>query len=341
MTRVGGARRRGGAQRPVSLRLHIENDPESPVEAVTPEAFARAARRRPALARRLRVTYGADPDALEAALRPAEVLIASRFPAHDLAWRAPNLRWIQSTSAGVEKLIPLLPSGVTLTNASGVHPPKGGEYALTALLMLNHDVLHFATRQRERRWDPRFTTRLAGKTVVVVGMGRIGAEVARLGRRFGLRVLGVRRSARPHRYVDEMYGPHELKRVFPRADFVVVTLPLTAATRGLIGRPELARLRSHVGLVNLGRGAVMDYEALAERLERGELGGAVLDVFPEEPLPPTSRLWSTPNLLISPHSAVDDAAEYVPRCLDIFFDNLRRYLAGRPLRNRVDPSLGY
>jgi phosphoglycerate dehydrogenase-like enzyme len=287
------------------------------------------------------VTFGVDPPALEEGLRDAEILIAAHVDGRDLATRAPRLRWIQSTSAGVEKLVPHLPSSVVLTNASGVHGPKGGEYAMTALLMLNHGVPHFVTSQRERRWDPLFTSPIAGRTVVIVGVGRIGGEVARLARRFGMKVLGVRRSGRPHPSVHRMFSTKALKAALRRADFVVVTTPLTSGTRGLIGAKELDCLPRHAGLVNLGRGAVVDYDALSAKLWAKELSGAVLDVFPEEPLPPESPLWATPNVLMSPHCAVDDGVAYVPRCLDIFFDNLRRYVGGRTLRNVVDRAQGY
>jgi phosphoglycerate dehydrogenase-like enzyme len=212
---------------------------------------------------------------------------------------------------------------------------------MTALLMLNHGVPQFVARQKERRWDPVFTSTIAGRTVVIVGVGRIGAEVARLARRFGLRVLGVRRSGRPHRHVHRMFGPAQLRTALRQADFVVVTTPLTPETRGLLGAKELDALPRHAGVVNLGRGAVIDNAALVAKLRAGELAGAVLDVFPEEPLPPDSPLWSAPNAILSPHCAVDDGRVYVERCLDIFFDNLRRYLAGRPLRNVVDPARGY
>jgi phosphoglycerate dehydrogenase-like enzyme len=323
------------------IRLHIQNDPLSPNDAVTPPRFARRARDVPALRRRLRVTFGVDPPALEAGLREAEILMAAHVDGRDLASRAPRLRWIQSTSAGVENLVSSLPSDIVLTNASGVHIPKGGEYALTALLMLNHGVPHFATRQRERRWDPIFMTPIAGRTVVIVGVGHIGGEVARLARRFGLRVLGVRRSGRPHRWVHRMFTTKNLRAALRQADFVVVTTPLTPETRGLIGAKELDCLPRHAGLVNLGRGAVVDYDALSAKLWTRELSGAVLDVFHEEPLPPESPLWSTPNVILSPHCAVDDGRDYVSRCLEIFFDNLRRYLAGRSLRNVVDRGLGY
>jgi phosphoglycerate dehydrogenase-like enzyme len=323
------------------IRLHVQNDPLSPNDAVTPARFARGARRAPTLRRQLRVTFGVDPPALEEGLREAEVLIAAHVDGRDLAVRAPRLRWIQSTSAGVEKLAPDLPEGVVLTNASGVHVPKGGEYGLTALLMLNHGVPHFVTRQRERVWDPLFTTPISGRTVLIVGVGRIGGEVARLARRMGMRVLGVRRSGRPHRWVDRMYTIRNLRAALRRADFVVVGAPLTPETRGLIGAKELDCLPRHAGLVNLSRGAVVDYDALAAKLWARELSGAVLDVFPEEPLPPESPLWATPNVILSPHCAVDDGQVYVDRCLEIFFDNLRRYRAGRPLRNVVDRARGY
>ena len=335
-----GARRPRGSLGP-KLPVHVENDPESPVDAITPERFQAAARRVPALARRITVTFGAAFASRGGPLHSAEVLIASPVPPLDLATRAPHLRWIQSTSAGVEAVVPLVPSGVTLTNASGVHGPKAAEYALTALLMLNHRVPHFVTRQRQARWDPAYSTVMAGKSVAVIGVGQIGAAVARLALRFGLRVVGVRRSGRPAPGVERMYRPEQLPRILPHVDFVVVTTPLTAETRGLLGRRELDLLPRHAGLVNLGRGSIVDHDALREKLERHELAGAVLDAFPEEPLPAASPLWSTPNLLISPHCAIADEAVYAQRCLDIFFDNLGRYLAGRPLRNRVDLSRGY
>jgi phosphoglycerate dehydrogenase-like enzyme len=323
------------------IRLHIQNDPLSPNDAVTPPRFARAAAAVPELRRRLRVTFGVDPPALEDGLRDAEILVAAHVDGRNLAARAPRLRWIQSTSAGVEKLVPHVPPHVVLTNASGVHGPKGGEYAMTALLMLNHGVPHFVTSQRDRRWEPLFTSPIAGRTAVVVGVGRIGQEVARIARRFGMRVLGVRRSGRPHRWVHRMFTPKRLHDALRQADFVVVTVPLTPESRGLIGATALDRLPRHAGLVNLGRAGVIDYDALSRKLWARELSGAVLDVFPEEPLPPESPLWSTPNVILSPHCAVDDGRAYVPRCLDIFFDNLRRYLARRPLRNVVDPARGY
>jgi phosphoglycerate dehydrogenase-like enzyme len=138
-----------------------------------------------------------------------------------------------------------------------------------------------------------------------------------------------------------MVGPEDLHDVLPEADFLLVTAPLTAATRGLIGRRELDLLKPTCGFINMGRARVVDYDALVDKLARGELGGAILDVFDPEPLPPESRLWSTPNLLIVPHVSSDDAERYTPTVLDRFFANFARYLAGRPLRNCVDPRREY
>ena len=138
-----------------------------------------------------------------------------------------------------------------------------------------------------------------------------------------------------------MLKAKDLPKILAKADFVVGALPLTGETRGLLGRKELDLLPPHAGIVNLGRAAVIDYDALRDKLIKGELSGAVLDVFPEEPLPASSPLWSTPNLIISPHCGVDDATTYVARCLDIFLGNVRRYVAGRGLNNVVDIGLGY
>jgi phosphoglycerate dehydrogenase-like enzyme len=324
------------------LRIHVENDPHhSEVYHITPALLGQRVRRSPGLAGRIAVTYGQDPARLDAALAEAEVLVVGSIDGTGLADRAPRLRWIQSTSAGVEKLAPTLPDSVVLTNASGVHGPKGGEYAMTALLMLNHRVPDFVTAQRAKRWEQAFSAPIAGKTVLILGVGAIGSAAARLARRFGLRILGVSRSGKAHPLVDRMYTPSALRRALPQADFVLATLPLTAETRGLLGRAELDLLPRHAGIVNLGRGAVIDYDALADKLRRGELSGAVLDVFPEEPLPARSPLWTVPNLIMSPHCAVDDAASYAERALDIFIGNVERYLAGRRLVNVVDKALGY
>jgi phosphoglycerate dehydrogenase-like enzyme len=325
------------------LRVHVENNAKAAaINHVTAVEFAAADQRHPGIAERIEISYGMDPAKLPAILPDVEVLVLSGgVDMSQIAAAAKRLKWIQSTTAGVEKLLRYIPPGVTLTNASGLHGPKGGEYAMTALLMLNHGVPQFVTSQRAAKWEQVHATPIAGKTVVLVGVGALGTASARLARGFGMRVLGVSRSGKANRLVERVVTPDRLGEVLPLADFVLVTTPLTPATKGMIGRAELDMLPRHAGLINLGRGPVIDNDALAEKLRKGELGGAVLDVFDEEPLPASSPLWSTPNLIISPHCAVDDAEAYAARALDIFMVNLDRYLAGRKLTNIVDPRHGY
>jgi phosphoglycerate dehydrogenase-like enzyme len=324
-------------------RVHVTHS-SSIVESqlVTPARIRLHAKKYPGLLSRVEFVHGDDPAELEASLPETDILLLSGYiDLTRLRERAPRLRWIQSCSAGVEKVAPYIPAGITLTNASGVHGPRGGEYGMTAVLMLNSRVPAFVTNQQAARWEQIHTTPLKGKTLVLLGVGAIGGEVARLAKRFGMRVLGVTRGGKPQKSVDRMYRTKQLAQVLPKADIVLSTLPFTPETGGLVSRAMLDLLPKHAGVVNLGRGRVMDYDALRDKLQRGELSGAVLDVFDPEPLPADSPLWSTPNLIMSPHCAVDDESVYVERCLDIFFENLKRFLAGRPLENLVDTKLGY
>jgi phosphoglycerate dehydrogenase-like enzyme len=326
------------------VHVHVENSRHGhAVFRVTPELFAEASARHPDVAARVAPTFGEDLETFDTAMQTAEVMIGFRFPTAGLRERAPRLRWVHLKGAGAEHLQPYdwMPPGFVLTNNSGVHAPKAGEFAATALLMLNARIPALVTQQREHRWQQLFATPVTGKTVVVVGVGAMGGAAARRARALGLRVVGVRRSGRPHPAVHEMVTPDRLAEVLPRADFVLVTVPLTRTTRHLIGAAELDRLRPEAGLVNLARAGVVDYAALAARLRDGRLAGAILDVFDPEPLPADSPLWDTPNAILTPHCSSDDAVAYTPLTLDLFFDNLRRYLAGRPLRNRVDPRREY
>jgi phosphoglycerate dehydrogenase-like enzyme len=305
--------------------------------------FRGVAKAYPEIARRLSVDFCASDEEREAKLASAEVFVAWRFPKENLARRAPHLKWIQLTGAGVEHLMPLdwLPPGAALTNCSGVHGPKLGEFATMALLMLHTHMPFFATAQRQHRWDKRFAPLIGGRTAVIVGMGGMGTAAARSARRLGLKVIGVNRSGRPHRLADRSVSVGQLHRVLPKADFLLLAAPLTQASRGLIGRAELALLKPKAGIINVGRGGLIDEAALAAALKAGRISGAILDVFSSEPLPPSSPLWDTPNLLVVPHVSADDAAQYMPRNFELFFRNCRRFFAGRALLNRIDPALEY
>ncbi len=322
-----------------SLRVHVASlRAQSEVFRVTPERFAAAVTRHPDVGPRVDVDFSWDFNGFAEAVADADALIGWRFPQDDLADLAPRLKWIQLTGAGLEHLQPLdwLPPGVALTTNSGAHAPKAAEFATTAILMLNNNLPRFVTNQRGARWEQRFGTGIEGKTLAIVGVGAMGAAAAQWAKqRLKMRVLGVRRSGRGHRYVDEMYRPNELDRILPRADFVLVTAPLTRETEGLIGKRALSSMKHGAGIVNMGRARVVDYDALAGSLRRGQLSGAILDVFDPEPLPAESPLWSTPNLIIVPHVSSDDAGVYMDRTLDVFFDNVARFLSNRPLRSRV------
>lgn len=334
-------RERGGT---APLHLHIENcSALGPVFAATPARVRAALSRFPALKGRLRITYGQDGDVLEKQLRRADAVFCWDLPErHTLAERAPRLRWIHVHGAGISHMAPLdwLPRGVTLTNSRGVHGQRATEYAFMALLALNNRLPEMLDNQRRRRWVQLFSDSLEGKTLLIIGVGNLGSGVAEWAKRAGMTVLGIRRSGAARRHVDSMHRPGSLRRLLPRAHLVLVSAPFTEATRHLLGRHEIGLLRQGAGLVNFARAQLVDYEALRERLQRGEVA-AVLDVFDPEPLPAESPLWDTPNLIITTHSSSDDAARYTPRTLDIVMENAERLLAGRGLHNRVRPKLGY
>ncbi len=326
------------------MHLHIDSLRSKPPHMhLTPAVYEAAARRHPALATKLTVTYSWDSEDFAKSMRTADILFAQRFPRETLGEAAPSLKWINVPSAGVEYLMPLdwLPPGVILTNNSGTHAPKAAESVLMAVLMLNARMPELIAQQRAAKWEPVFTPVAAGKTVALIGLGNMGRAAARALRGRGLRVRGVRRYPAPDDDVDEVFGRDALDGALDGADFLVVAAPLTAETRGMIGGAELDRLKPGAGVVNIGRGPIVDCDALCRRLASGRLGGAVLDVFAEEPLPPDSPLWSARNLVVMPHVSSDDPAQYLPRALDIFFENLQRMLNGEQMRNVIDPALGY
>lgn len=337
-----------------TVRVHIKNNHASPdsfpptvegeaVFTITPERYDEAARRHPDVAARVEPFIDWDLDNFERSMATAEVLVTWDLPTESLARVAPNLKWIHIIGAGVEHLCPMdwLPPGVTVVNNKGAHALKAGEFGLMALLMLHTRMPALVTNQRRRHWESLYATGIAGRTVLIVGVGSIGGAVARQAKALGLRVLGVSRHGRPSEAVDTVASVEHLDELLPEADFVFLATPLTPETRHLIDARRLDLMKPGSGLVNVGRAGVVDYAALEARLRGGHLSGAVLDVFDPEPLPADSPLWDVPNLIVTPHVSADDGASYVPLTLDLFFDNMRRYLAGEPLRNVVRPELGY
>ena len=258
----------------------------------------------------------------------------------------PRLRWIQTTSSGVGELVQrvgLADSDLpVITTASGVHAGPLAEFALLGMLWCAKRVSHLLDQQRAHRWERSATTELAGRVVVVVGMGRVGTAVAGACAALGMRVVGCTR--RPRAGAGSPAEPivpvEELDAWLPRADFLVISCPLTAATHHLIDAARLARLPQGAVLINVGRGPCVVESALIASLRDGHLGGAVLDVVEHEPLAPDSPLWDLPQVLLSPHSASTVASEN-SRIVAIFDDNLGRFQRGEPLRNRLDKHAGY
>ncbi len=272
--------------------------------------------------------------------------LAQMYPTpRALREQAPRLRWLQLTSAGVDRAARsgLLDGDLTVTSASGLHATPIGEYVLLQMLMFCKGAHRFLRAQDRREWIRYMPQELFGKTVGIVGMGHIGGEVARLAKAFGCRVISTRRSVSErgtHNVADELLPPSDLSYLLERSDFVVVAVPLTHETRHLIGEAELRSMKSTAVLINIARGPVVDEAALVRALKEGWIAGAGLDVFEQEPLSPESELWHMENVILSPH--ISGGTEiYNQRATGIFRENLRRYLAGEPLMNRADPSRGY
>jgi phosphoglycerate dehydrogenase-like enzyme len=268
----------------------------------------------------------------------------------DLVRRAPALRWVQARNAGAgEQLRQALELSdeearrVAVTTSSGVHAGPLAEFALFGLLAFAKDLPKLLADQRERHWPPgqQPVGELRDRTLLIVGLGAIGTETARLAQAFGMHVLAVKRDASgsaPH--VDELHPSDDLPELVGRADGIVITLPLTDATRGLLDADTLAAVKPGAVLVNVGRGAVVDEAALVQRLQDGTLAGAALDVFAEEPLPEDSPLWGLENVIVSPHGTALVEAEEA-RIVDLFCENLRRRREGEPLINELDPEVLY
>jgi phosphoglycerate dehydrogenase-like enzyme len=254
----------------------------------------------------------------------------------------PRLRWVHTMAAGGGELVKAADLSaeqlerVTFTTSAGVHAGPLAEYALFGLLAGAKNLPRLQADAARHEWPDRWLMgQLREQTVLVVGLGGIGREVARLLAAFGTRVIGTSRRGEPVEGVAELVHPSELAAVVGRVDGIVVTLPGTAATERLVSADVLAAVRPGTTLVNVGRGSVIDEDALVAALRDGRIGSAALDVFAAEPLDPASPLWDLPNVLISPHNAALTPAEG-PRIAELFADNAARLLDGRPLRNVVD-----
>jgi phosphoglycerate dehydrogenase-like enzyme len=326
------------------FRIHIENETKlMPVFTVYPKQYEEALRKYPDIAGISETTWGIDGDVFDRAIAGADAMIGYRFPRDRIADKAPRLKLVQVLGAGVDYMLPFdwVPKGLTLTTNCGAHVPKASQSGLMALLMANAQIPKLMTAQRRKEWNRIFTPTIEGKTLLIVGVGHIGGGVAEHAKKLGMRVLGIRRSKEPHPAVSEMHGSEALHELLPKADIVLVNISLTSKTRFMISRDEFHLMKRGAAFINMSRGGLVDPKALEEALRTDQIGCAIIDVTYPEPLPPDASLWDAPNLLITPHVMSDDLDKYVPRTLDIFFNNVRRHLAGEPLTNVVDTNREY
>ena len=286
-----------------------------------------------------------DKAKLDLLLREAEVLYGyiHHFP-RDLPKRLSRLKWIQSMTAGIDRLPDeIMKSSIHVTNTSGIHGTSIGEVVLEMMLMFIKDAPACFQMKRDREWKRYKQRLLRDQTAGIIGLGMIGREIARLCKAFDMKVIGISKSGGPGRSfpeVDRVYFREELPELLAASDFVVLALPLTNETRGMIGEKELRGMKPGAYLINVARGAVVDEGALVRALEERWIAGAGLDVFVKEPLPPESRFYELPNVIFSPHIS-GDMPDYEWRATDIFCENLSRYLAGEPFLHEVDKQKGY
>jgi len=261
---------------------------------------------------------------------PREALLGAHGP-----------RWIAVGGAGVDHMTPWDAGAVTVSNAAGVAAPMIAEYVFGAVLHFTLDIDAMAADRAARHWErTRLMTPLAGKTILIVGLGHTGQAVAARARAFGMTVIGTRARPAPMENVDEVHPADALPDLWGKADIVVLSVPLVPGTRGLVNARALMAMKRDAILVDVSRGGVLDGAALVNTMRTGHLSGAALDVFETEPLPADSPLWGLDRVILSPHcSAVYEG--WAMRSFELFLDNLGRWRRGEPLFNIVSPDRGY
>jgi phosphoglycerate dehydrogenase-like enzyme len=302
-----------------------------------------------AVSERVDVQQSRDKQEALSLVKDAEILFAGFF-SQEMFRKAEKLKWIQASFAGVESFLypEVVKSNVVVTNAGGVNSVPVAEHVIGMMLSLNRKLHVFMRGQREAKWktsDRELMSQmeeLSGKTVGVVGLGRIGSEIANRAKCFGMKVIAMRRnpSAPKPVYVDALVSPENLKELLGQADFVVIQLPLTKETEGMFGETELRSMKRTGYLVNASRGGIIQEDKLIKALKEGWIAGAALDTFAVEPLPSDSPLWKMKNVVVTPHVA-GLTPRYMERLTDLFCENLKRFLNSQPLINVVDKTRGY
>jgi phosphoglycerate dehydrogenase-like enzyme len=336
------------------IKIHVKNNHWAPgsfptdVEGeknftITKDDFDRALEKFPEVKEKIEIFIDWDEENFNSSMANSDILLTWNFPASNIKKIAPNLKWIHCVSAGVEHLLPLdwMFDGLVLTNSSGVHSKKAGEYGLMSVLMLQNHMTKIITNQKSKKFISLFSNPIAGKTIVVVGTGSLGSSMIKLVVPLGANIIGVNRKGRTVEGCSKVVTTDKIDSVLAEADILYLALPETPETKNLINRKRLDLLKPSCGIVNIGRQSAMDYEVLCEKLNKGELAGAILDVFTHEPIEDSSKLWNTPNLVITPHVSSDDHGSYVKMTLDLFVKNLKFFISNKELVNQIDKNLGY
>ena len=336
------------------IKIHVKNNHWAPGSfpsdaegeknfTITKEHLDKALKMFPEIKEKVEIFIDWDEDNFKTSIANSDVLVAWNFPTTNLRKIAPNLKWIHCVSAGVEHLLPMdwMFDGLVLTNSSGAHAKKAGEYGLMSILMLQNHMTKIITNQKNKNFVSLFSNPIAGKTVVLVGTGNLGASMAKLVAPLGANIIGVNKRGKMAEGCSKVISIDKIDTVLPDADFLYLAVPETPETKNLISKERLNILKPTCGIVNIGRQSVMDYDELCKKLIDSEIAGAILDVFTHEPIEKKSKLWDTPNLVITPHVSSDDHGNYVNLILDIFIKNLKLFIENKELSNQVDKKLGY
>ena len=336
------------------IKIHVKNNHWAagsfPTDAegekvftITNSHFEKAFEKFPEIKEKVEIFIDWDEDNFNSSISNSDILIAWNFPISNLKKISPNLKWIHCISAGIEHLLPLdwMFEGLVLTNNSGVHSKKAGEYGLMSVLMLQNHLPKIITNQKNKKFVSLFSNPIAGKTIIVVGTGSLGGAMIRLLAPLGANIIGVNRKGRPVEGCSKVITVDKIDSVLPEADILYLAIPETPETKNLISRERLGLLKPSCGVVNIGRQSSIDYDALCEKLKAEKIAGAVLDVFGKEPIESDSKLWEIPNLIITPHVSADDGESYVKLTLELFVKNLKLFIANKPPVNQIDKKLGY
>ena len=310
---------------------------------ITKEHIDKALEKEPQIREKTDFFIDWDENNFNSSMSSSDILLTYDFPTKNLKEIAPKLKWIHCTAAGVEHISPFnwAFDELTITNSSGVHAKKAGEYGLMSVLMLQNHMPKIITNQKNKEFVSLFSNPIAGKTIVLVGTGSLGSSMAKLVEPLGANIIGVNKKGKPVDGCSKIITIDKLNSVLPDADILYLALPETSETINLIDKKKLDLLKPTCGIVNIGRQSVLDYEVLCEKLNKKEIAGAILDVFTHEPIESDSKLWHTPNLVITPHVSSDDNGNYVKMTLDLFVKNLKLFIEDKELVNQIDKNLGY